>query len=169
MLILSNGYAGNSYEVSLCLAQRASCQGTLGEHDPEAWWFSVPFHVECTLSATESSLCPLTCPSREGALAQHSCHTPPPHPPVCVRLDVPSLSTNGRSCLYLPGKPGTRKKISKVEKTVVRESLEGFLEEALGGLQNVGEDWRRPGTLAADLCSRCHCDRAGLSKPRLTE
>lgn len=33
-----------------------------------------------------------------------------------------------------------------------RESLEGFLEEVLHGLQNVGEDWRRPAASAENLC-----------------
>lgn len=49
--------------------------------------------------------------------------------------------------------------------TVGRESLEGFLEKVLGGLQNVGEEWRRPGTSEGNLCHLCHRDRAGLSKP----
>lgn len=49
------------------------------------------------------------------------------------------------------------------------ESLEGFLAEVPGGLQNVGEERRRPGTSAENLCSLCHCDRAGLSKPCLAE
>lgn len=52
---------------------------------------------------------------------------------------------------------------------VGRESLEGFLEEVLDGLQNVGEEWRRPVTSTEKLCSLCHCDRASLSKPCLAE
>lgn len=37
-----------------------------------------------------------------------------------------------------------------MEMTVWRESPEGFLEEVLGGLQSVGEDWRAPGTSAGN-------------------
>lgn len=53
--------------------------------------------------------------------------------------------------------------------TLGRESLEGFLEEVLDGLQNAGEEWKRPGTSVENLCSLCPCDRASLSKPCLAQ
>lgn len=70
--------------------------------------------------------------------------------PLNLSLAPPDRPTSLPTCLHLPAEPGTRREISKVEMTVWRESPEGFLEEVLGGLQSVGEDWRAPGTSAGN-------------------